>query len=185
MAAHEMYMYPVQRIQAECREETVMRQRWFIHAGGRCRQGVILLAVLLGATGCVTSLHADPPGLEVPRISQLSITPPHVAYGCPVTLRFRFEDPHGDLVRAHVAWRVSHLTRGVGARVLTLPIDAAQVAGKTTGGVSVPLRLEQYGTTVWYDVQVEDAAGRKSNVLTTSVLMNGPLPWREPPSECS
>lgn len=161
-----------------------MRRYWFAYAGVRCRQGVTLLAVLLGVTGCVTALQADPPGPEVPRIAQLSMTPTHVAYGCPVTLHFRFEDPHGDLARAQASWRVSRLTRSVDSRVLTLPIDAAQFAGKTSGEMRVQLIPEQYGSTVWYEVQVEDAAGRKSNVLETSVLMDGPLPWKKPPPEC-
>ena len=166
------------------RGKGLMRRLWHALGAGSCYTWGLLGAVLLGATGCLAPLRADPPGPEVPRIMQLDITPRHVAYGCPVTLRFRFADPHGDLVRAHAAWRVSRPTRGVGSRVLTLPIDAAQFAGKTSGEVHLPLRLEQYGRTVWYDVQVEDAGGRKSNVLSTAVLMDGPLPWDKQPPEC-
>jgi hypothetical protein len=145
---------------------------------------VPMLAVLLGAVGCVAPLPVDPPGPEVPRISQLSITPERVKYGCPVTMRFRFEDPHGDIVRAHAYWRVQRSSRGVGSRSLTLPIDAAMFAGKTSGEVRVQLSPEQYRTTVWYDVQVEDAAGRKSNVLDALILVDAPWPWEKKPPMC-
>jgi hypothetical protein len=161
-----------------------MRRDRSVYSGVQCRRWATMLAVLLGATGCVAPLTADPPGPEVPRISQLSIAPERVTYGCPVTMRFRFEDPHGDIVRAHVYWRVQRHTRGVGSRLLTLPIDAAMVAGTSGGEVRVQLSPEQYGTTVWYDVQVEDAAGRKSNVLDAPLLIDAPWPWEEPPLVC-
>lgn len=166
------------------RNETRRRRPGFGLAAAHWRRWGVLCAVLVGTAGCAAPPLADASGPEAPHITQLSITPAHVAYGCPVTLQFRFADPHGDLMRVHAAWRVSRPTRGVGSRVLTLPVDAATLAGQTSGEVQVPLHLEQYGTTVWYDVQVEDAGGRKSNVLSTAVLMDGPVPWASQPSRC-
>ena len=161
-----------------------MRHNRFAPCYARCSRWVPILAVLMGAVGCVAPLTADMPGPEVPRISQLSITPQRVPYGCPVTLRFCFEDPHGDLVRAHAYWRVSHLMRGVGSRSLTLPLDSAGLAGKTSGEVRIQVTPEQYGTTVWYFVQVEDAAGKKSNVLHTPILVDAPWPWEKHAPVC-
>ena len=143
-----------------------------------------MLAVLLGAAGCMAPLTADPPGPEVPRISQLAIAPKRVPYGCPVTMRFRVEAPQGNLVRANVYWSVPRIRRGVGSRYLTLPLDAAMLTGKTDGEVHLQLSPEQYGTTVWYEVQVEDAAGRKSNVLPAPILVDAPWPWEKKPPVC-
>jgi hypothetical protein len=143
-----------------------------------------MLAVLLGAAGCVAPLTADPPGPEVPRISQLEIAPKRVPYGCPVTIRFRVEAPQGNIVQANVYWSVHRVRRGVGSRSLTLPLDAAVFAGKTHAVVNLQLSPEQYGTTVWYEVQVEDTAGRKSNVLPAPILVDAPWPWKKKPLVC-
>lgn len=161
-----------------------MRRNRFPQCDARCRRWVPILAVLLGAAGCVAPLTADVPGPEVPHISQLSVTPQRVQYGCPVTFSFRFEDPQGDIVRAHASWRVPHINRGVGSRSLTLPLDSAGLAGETSGEVRVQVTPEQYGTTVWYYLQVEDAAGRKSNVLHTPILVDAPWPWEKKPPVC-
>ena len=143
-----------------------------------------MLAVLLGAAGCVASFTADPPGPAVPRISQLTLAPKRVPYGCPVTMRFYVEAPQGDMVRANVYWRVHRIRRGVGSRLVTLPLDAIMDMGKTSRQVHVQLSPEQYGTTVWYAVQVEDAAGRKSNVLHAPILVDAPWPWATKPLAC-
>jgi hypothetical protein len=143
-----------------------------------------MLAVLLGAAGCVAPLTADPPGPEVPRISQLHMKPKRVQYGCPVTMRLRVEAPQGDIVRANVYWSVQRIRRGVGSRYVTFPIDATAFAGKTSGEVNVSFSPEQYGTTVWYEVQVEDATGRKSNVLSAPILVDAPWPWETKPPVC-
>lgn len=152
-------------------------------AGACCRRWITLLTVLWGMTGCLASFPTDPPGPGVPRISQLSLTPEHVQYGCPVTMRFRFEDLHGDIVHAHAYWRVKHSSPGTISHYLLLPIDAAVFAGQTSGEASVQLNPTQYGTT-WYSIQVEDAAGRKSNVLDVPILVSAPWPWENKPPEC-
>lgn len=77
------------------------------------------------------------------------MTPSHVPAGCPVTIRFRFEDMHGDIAQAHAYWRVQHSIQGIGSRYLTLPIEAGVFAGKTSGEASVQLQPDNYGTT-WY-----------------------------------
>ena len=143
-----------------------------------------MLAILLGAAGCVAPLTADPPGPEVPRISQLALEQQRVKFGCPVTMRFHVEAPQGDIVRANVYWSVPRIRRGVGNGYGTFPLGATMEAGKTSGEVRIQLSPEQYGTTVWYEVQVEDAAGRKSNVLHTPILVDAPWPWETKPSAC-
>ena len=147
-----------------------MRRNRFSPGYVRCGPWMAMLAVLLGVTGCVAPLTADPPGPEVPRISQLESAPKRVPYGCPMTIRFRVEAPLENIVQANVYWSVHRVRRGIGSRSLTLPLDAAVLAGKTTGEVHLQLSPEQYGTTVWYEVQVEDAAGRKSHVLPAPIL---------------
>lgn len=150
------------------------------HLSGIC----LAMVVSIVLAGCAAPFTADPPAPGVPRMFQLEIVPERVKFGCPVTIRFRFQDPDGDIVRANAYWRVRRSSRGIGTRYLTLPIETAVFAGKTSGEVSVQLIPEQYGTTVWYYVQVEDAAGRKSNVLHEPILVDAPWPWEKKPPVC-
>ena len=143
-----------------------------------------MLAILLGVAGCVAPLTADPPGPEVPRISQLALEPKRVQYGCLVTMRFRVEAPQGDILQANVYWSVPRIRRGMGSRYVMLPLDAPRYTGKTSREVYAQLSPEQYGTTVWYEVQVEDAAGRKSNVLHAPILVDASWPWETKPLAC-
>jgi hypothetical protein len=144
----------------------------------------LVILVALGATGCVAPLTADPPGPEVPRISQLVLEPKRVPYGCLVMMRFRVEAPPGESLRANVYWRVRRIRRGVGSRYVTLPLNPLMSTGKTSREVHAQLSPEQYGTTVWYAVQVEDSAGRKSNVLHAPILVDAPWPWETKPLAC-
>jgi hypothetical protein len=132
----------------------------------------------------VAPLTADPPGPEVPRISQLVLEPQRVPYGCPVTMRFRVEAPPGESLWANAYWCVRRIRRGVGSRYVRLTLDAPMSTSKTSREVHAQFRPEQYGTTVWYAVQVEDGAGRKSNVLHAPILVDAPWPWETKPLAC-
>ena len=161
-----------------------MRRNRHFPGEPRYRSRRAILALLLGVAGCVAPLTADPPGPEVPRISQLALEPKRVPYGCPVTMRFRVEAPPGDSLRANAYWSVPRIRRGVGSRYVMLTLDAPMSTGKTNREVHTQLSPEQYGTTVWYEVQVEDGAGRKSNVLHAPILVDAPWPWETKPRAC-
>jgi hypothetical protein len=150
----------------------------------RAWRWMAILAVLWGAAGCGAPLTADPPGPEVPRIAQLALEPKRVQYGCPVTMRFRLEAPQKDILRANAYWSVLRIRRGVGSRYVRLPLEAPRDTGKSSREVHVQFSPEQYGTTVWYEVQVEDTAGRKSNVLHAPILVDAPWPWATKPLAC-
>ena len=132
---------------------------------------------------CAAPFRADPPAPGVPRISQLEIVPERVKAGCPARVRFHFEDSDGDIVRANAHWSLQQSHKTVASGYRELPIEPPGFTGKTSGEARARLTLERYGT-YWYHVQVEDAAGHKSNVLRDAILVDAPWPWEEKPPQC-
>ena len=143
----------------------------------RCHLSVLTLLLV----GCNPALVASPPGPGVPSITRLEAAPPRVWLGCPVQLRFAFEDPEGNAVRAvaHWTWQLFRLSRN-GYQVL--PIERRTFAGKTTGQAIAWVTPDHIGKYV-YHVQLEDAAGRRSNVMETDVAIElGPAGTGAPPT---
>jgi hypothetical protein len=129
------------------------------------RVETVLAALLLGA--CANALAT-----VSPRVSKLEIAPAQgVPVSCPITIAFHAES-QADLVQAKVTWRV---TQHVGKRHLVnhwyaiLPIPQS-FPNKTEGVVALQLRPQREGT-YSYVVEVEDVAGRKSNVLRKTVMV--------------
>jgi hypothetical protein len=147
---------------------------------------IVLLG--LGLVGCAPSLKGDPPDPDRPTISSLSVNPKRTGSGCPVTISFRFEDPGRDVVsvrarwireygprrevspsnreRADVSYGRSHLTT-VSSGLAALPVDRTVFMRDVKGQAKASLTPLQPGR-YFYAIQVEDATGRKSNVLETS-----------------
>ena len=120
------------------------------------------------AAGALTVLTACTPLVEMPaasadgpRISHLEFEPPESAVGCTVMLRFQFETKSADITGGRVRWSVA-MGRRPTADSLTLDPELFQ--GQTSGQVILALRLKKVGH-YHYLVQVEDSAGRRSNVL--------------------
>jgi hypothetical protein len=134
-----------------------------------------IITLAFGLAGCALPLKADPPGPDVPRISHLEFIPNRITASCPVAIRFDFEAPDGDLIRAVAYWRLMR-RKVVASGYATLPVEPGVFAGRPHGEVNVPLTLIRWGT-YWYYVQVEDAAGHKSNVRCAALLIDAPLPW--------
>jgi hypothetical protein len=122
---------------------------------------VVFVAVL--AAGCSSVVTMDPPSPDGPRITDLEPRPASAMAGCPLVLAFAFDAGDEELVRAVAGWSVSAGRRRSAGRVdLEVPPETFQ--GHPRGEVAarvVPPRAGRYS----YYVQVEDRAGRKSNVL--------------------
>jgi hypothetical protein len=140
-----------------------------------------LVGLVAIVSGCAAPLKADPPGQGVPRISNLTVSPNRAGTGCPVTMRFRFEDFDGDIawVRVHVSWEGHDKSHD--RWDTTFPVESALFAGKTSGEIRKPMVPERPGR-YWYQIQLQDASGRKSNVLTDRLLVAWPSPLN--PESC-
>jgi|GraSoiStandDraft_10_1057309.scaffolds.fasta_scaffold266059_1 hypothetical protein len=126
-------------------------------------------AVLLG--GCASAVSMDPPTPDGPRLTRLEARPAGGVAGCPLTLVFAFDAGHDEIVKAVAGWSRSLGRRAsAGRAVLDVPADAfrGHPRGEAAARV-VPARPGRYE----YYVQVEDRAGRKSNVLETVVSVDG------------
>ena len=130
-------------------------------------------AFAMAMTGCGAPLSGSPPGPGVPHISNLRLRPERVNAGCPVTVSVHFSDANADVMRVLVLLsdqpgQVDHF--------VTLPVDSAELTGRSSGVVNGVLTLGHYGRHQLH-LQVEDAAGRRSNVLREVVIVAPPLPW--------
>jgi hypothetical protein len=145
---------------------------------------VVRLGVLaFSLAACAPVLEKSPAGPGVPRISNLEVVPGRVSAGCPVTVRFHFEDIEGDVSRAIAHWTLQRRNGTVYSGTGTVAVEPAAFAGKTKGEVQSRLTPSRYGR-YWYHFQVEDAAGHRSNALEALVLVHWPWPWAKSPPEC-
>lgn len=148
--------------------------------GLRLLRTLAVLAPMLAA--CTAPLRVDPPGPGVPRLSEVRFNRDRVVGGCPVTMTVTFEDTDRDVVRVIVYLRLEKGKTNLQSFPVSVawPPDASATAWR--GDTSLQLRPEEYGRH-WYLVQVEDARGRRSNVVREILLVDGPLPWR--PLRCN
>ena len=140
-----------------------------------------IVAVTIGLAGCTPLLIADPPGPNVPEISRLEIAPVRVTARCPVTLRFHVENVDASSARAVVVWELDRY-RVEGSASEVKPLDRAPAFEPLRGDVAVTVTPPIWGR-YRYSLQVRDAAGQRSNVLTGVVLAD--LPYLFVPSTCS
>lgn len=164
-----------------------MKSRWVRVTG---------LAMAFGFAACAPALKADPPGPDRPVIRELRIDPARVISGCPFRLTFQFEDRHADVIAAWARWAHDRGGRVHDSGLVPLPIERLMLNGKTAGETSAVLRVQHPGR-YWYAVQIEDAAGRRSNVVEEMVVVDaqpstgpraceaqeGPSPASSPPAQ--
>lgn len=147
------------------------------------RGPLIAVGLVISLAGCAAPLQAGLLAPGSPIISNLEFSPERVTAGCSVMIRFRFQDPEGDIVMARAYWSLDQHNKRVASTRLTLPIELSVFAGKITGEAAARLTPDRYGT-YWYYVQVEDAAGHKSNVLREPILVDAPWPWQKKSRAC-
>lgn len=140
---------------------------------------VAVLTPVLAA--CSAPLRVDPAGPGVPRVTEVRFNRDRVVRGCPVTMTVTFEDTDRDVVRLIVYLR---LEKGK-TSLQSFPVSVAGLPDASATGrrddTSLHLHPEELGRH-WYQVQVEDAGGHRSNVVREILLVDGPLPWR--PQRC-
>ena len=125
---------------------------------------ITLLVLCVAVTGCAPLLREGPRSPDRPRLLEFRLDASSVSSGCPVRAILRFEDPEADATQAVMGWQHDRGSRTVDRGVIPLPIEVAQLRGKTSGEVAAPLMFLQNGT-YWLSVQVVDARGGRSNVL--------------------
>jgi hypothetical protein len=145
-----------------------MRRWWPRRVGG-----TLALAVTLG--GCGTALTQSAPHPDRPEIVSGRLETDRVRSGCPIRLRLAYRDVEGNIARALASWAYEGLSEGGGARPVrvmqggfaAVPLDPSSLKGTRQGEIEIvltPLQPGQYR----YSVQIEDAAGHRSNVLEQS-----------------
>jgi len=136
---------------------------------GRSRRlvGLTVAVVASGLAGCGPLVRMEPPSAQGPRISNLEFVPDRGTVGCPVQIRFRFEASAGDVAQVVAGWVGGRRgSRGAGRSVLAP--DEEALRGNASGGIVTPLTFDRAGR-YWYNVQVQDRAGRWSNVLSGTI----------------
>ncbi len=148
-------------------------------SGGKVVIGLIVavggaLALSVGLGGCGTALTRSAPHPDRPEIAFVSQEANRVRSGCPIKLRFAFRDAEANVARALASWGYEGWA-GVGSRQMrvvqdgfaAVALDRPSLTGRREGKAEIvltPLQPGQYR----YSVQVEDAAGHRSNVLEAS-----------------
>ncbi len=124
--------------------------------------------------GCETALTPSAPSPDRPEIASARLATDRVRSGCPVRLRLSFRDAGGNVARALASWAYEGWSE-VGSKPMrvvqdgfaAVPLDPSWLTGRRHGDAEIiltPLQPGQYS----YSVQVEDAAGNRSNVLEQS-----------------
>ena len=142
-----------------------------------------VLGLVVGAmaivTACAPLVELPPESPDGPRISNLAIDPPNSIVGCAVMLRFRFETNGPEIEGGLVRWSVS-LGKRFTLDQLTLEHDTFD--GAASGEVNVPLKLKKVGH-YRFRMQIEDSAGRRSNILESDGHAEVSWAWWMPPCD--
>jgi hypothetical protein len=118
-------------------------------------------------TACGSLMEMPPSSPDGPRISNLTFDPPESVAGCIVTLHLQFDAGDAEITGGRVRWWVAQGRRATSDGGTTLDPELFQ--GKASGEVTVAFRLRKVGH-YRYLVQVEDSAGRRSNVLEQDLI---------------
>jgi hypothetical protein len=133
------------------------------------------LALAASLSGCGTGLQQTAPHPDRPEVVSGRLETDRVPSGCPVRLFLNVRDLGANVVRALASWSYEGTSEGAGARPVrvlqdgfaAVPFDATALAGQRDGEIAIvltPLQPGQYR----YAVQLEDAAGHRSNVMAQS-----------------
>jgi uncharacterized protein YceK len=127
---------------------------------------------MLGGCGTVLTQSAPHPGR--PEIASGRLETDRVRSGCPIRLRLTIRDVEGNVVRALASWSYDGLAASTTRSMritqdgfAAVDLDPSSLAGKRQGEAEIVLTPLQPGH-YRYSVQVEDAAGHRSNVLEQS-----------------
>lgn len=132
----------------------------------------LALAVVLG--GCGTALIQSAPHPDRPEIASGRLETDRVRSGCPIRLRLTIRDAEANVARALASWSYEG-SAAVGNKAMRIvqdgfaavALDPSSLTGRRQGEAEIvltPLQPGQYR----YSVQVEDAAGHRSNILEQS-----------------
>jgi hypothetical protein len=151
----------------------------------------LALALAMGLSGCRTPLTQSAPHPDRPEIASGRLETDHVRSGCPIKLRLIVRDAEGNVARALASWTYDG-SATVGSRAVRIaqdgfaavPLDPSSLTGRQQGEAEIVLTPLQPGS-YRYSVQVEDAAGHRSNVLEQSFTVlpqpvGQPVPCNEP-----
>ena len=106
-------------------------------------RAITALTLAGGATGCSPLVAMEPASPDGPRISRLQLTPERSTVGCPVELRFSFDAPREELVKAIAGWTLTYGRRGA-LGYLTLATDppqTVQVDGELFGNTPITAKV--------------------------------------------
>ena len=117
-------------------------------------------------TACGSLMEMPPSSPDGPRISNLTFDPPESVAGCIVTMHLRFDAADAEITSGRVRWSVAQGRRSTSDGT---SLDPELFQGKASGEVTVAFRLRRVGR-YRYFVQVEDSAGRRSNVLEQDLI---------------
>lgn len=132
--------------------------------------GLTALAALLGLGACGPLVSMDPPSPDGPTLSRLEFVPDRSSAGCRVELRVHVEPPHDEIVRAVAGWVVARGRAGRSGRTV-VAVKPEPSGDRFADEVNIAVWPKHPGG-YWFHVQVEDRAGRRSNVLDGRMVVD-------------
>ena len=125
--------------------------------GWRCAIALLFLA------GCAPLVDMPSPSAHGPRVSNFRLSSAETMAGCPVDIIVQVDSVRGIAALARTDWTHSRGRSGSSGAVV-LPLHAVTSVDSIPHDVTVRVVPERSGTYYYY-VQIEDDAGRRSNVL--------------------
>lgn len=150
----------------------MVAKRILRYRGGDGRRGarVVALGLCLSLTACATPAKLRAPSPEGPTISGLEFVPSRTVEGCPVILRFHVDSARNERAPRVTAWILMARRDGRGARGSLRPKGSGLLTPRASGEATLSLTPRDPGWYRYY-VQVEDEAGRRSNVLDAGIVI--------------
>jgi len=140
-------------------------------------RSLVIGMLVVGLVGCA-SVH-DPRTVDprAPRLTEIRFEHDRVTSGCPASLNVRFDRQDQDVVAAVLSLRREHFNHLVETRELRVPVSPRAVGAQRPGEARVDFVADRPGVHR-YQVELVDAAGRRSNALKDALVVGGPLPWK-------
>jgi hypothetical protein len=113
----------------------------------------------------------EPQVSDLPRVASVEFSPPRVTTVCPIAIRMQFDDPGGEVRRVVGHWIRHRRQQLIAADYESVEVPPRAAGASSTGKVALEAHHQLPG---WYEhhVYVEDAAGRKSKVLTAGITVD-------------
>ena len=132
-----------------------------------------IAGMVMVVTACAPLVEVPMPSANGPRISDLQFDPVETVAGCTVTMRFRFETDGVELESGLVRWSV---TLGKRSTIAGVTLPEQLFMSRASGVVATRLEVRRAGH-YRYRIQVEDGAGRRSNVLEGDLKVEVSWAW--------